>query len=294
MTENANINPDIQKERATATFNVEDFKIWWAGGRKKLAEKRHLEEIFLSDPELVFKTPPSYLSYKDLYEESIRLVSKATKKFHSEVMVQEIAKGGDEWEMLRKFRNIHTTFLTMGVGRTGLPDHLHFGLYLPTLLSQGTEEQKQKWLTKALNMEMIATYAQTELGHGTYLKGLETTAEYDPKTEEFILNSPTLTSYKWWPGGLGHTVNYAVVMATLITKGKSYGIQPFIVQLRNEDTHMPLPGIIIGDIGPKMGLNNVNNGFLGFNNVRIPRLQMLMKNSQVEGNECTFKTFALF
>jgi hypothetical protein len=42
---------------------------------------------------------------------------------------------------------------------------------------------------------------KTELGHGTFIRGLETTAHYDPTTQEFILNSPTLTSYKWWPAG---------------------------------------------------------------------------------------------
>lgn len=42
---------------------------------------------------------------------------------------------------------------------------------------------------------------QTELGHGTFIRGLETTATYDPETKEFVLHSPTLTSYKWWPGG---------------------------------------------------------------------------------------------
>ena len=35
---------------------------------------------------------------------------------------------------------------------------------------------------------------------GTYIRGLETTATYDPRTQEFILHSPTLTSIKWWPG----------------------------------------------------------------------------------------------
>ena len=35
---------------------------------------------------------------------------------------------------------------------------------------------------------------------GTFIRGLETTATYDPKTQEFIMNSPTLTSMKWWPG----------------------------------------------------------------------------------------------
>lgn len=35
---------------------------------------------------------------------------------------------------------------------------------------------------------------------GTFIRGLETTATYDPKTKEFILDSPTLTSKKYWPG----------------------------------------------------------------------------------------------
>lgn len=39
------------------------------------------------------------------------------------------------------------------------------------------------------------------MGHGTFVRGLETTATYDPSTKEFILHSPTLTAYKWWPGG---------------------------------------------------------------------------------------------
>ena len=68
--------------------------------------------------------------------------------------------------------------------------------------------------------DYLGTYAQTELGHGTFIRGLETTATYDPRTEEFILNSPTLTAFKWWPGGLGKTANYAIVMANLFTQGK--------------------------------------------------------------------------
>ncbi|KOB77092.1 putative peroxisomal acyl-CoA oxidase 1 [Operophtera brumata] len=59
------------------------------------------------------------------------------------------------------------------------------------------------------------------------------------------------------------------------------GIQPFMVQIRDEETHMPLPGIKVGEIGAKLGFNTVNNGFLGFDKHRIPRDRMLMKNSQV-------------
>lgn len=154
-------------------------------------------------------------------------------------------------------------------------------MFIPTLLGQGTPEQQAEWVGRAWNGEIIGTYAQTELGHGTFIRGLETEAIYDPNTEEFVLNSPTQTAYKWWPGGLGHTANHAVVVAQLKTNGENRGIHPFIVQLRDEETHMPMKGIVIGEIGQKLGMNGVNNGFLGFKNVRVPRKNLLMKNAQV-------------
>ena len=46
------------------------------------------------------------------------------------------------------------------------PTTLHAAMFMPTIESQGTEEQKQKWLKGAENNEIIGTYAQTELGHG--------------------------------------------------------------------------------------------------------------------------------
>lgn len=52
-----------------------------------------------------------------------------------------------------------------------------------------------------------------------------------PPQQEFILHSPTLTSTKWWPGGMGKTATHAVVMARLILKGKDYGPHAFIVQV---------------------------------------------------------------
>lgn len=78
---------------------------------------------------------------------------------------------------------------------------VHYGMFLPTIIGQGTDEQKKEWVEKAQSLSIIGTYAQTELGHGTFVRGLEATATYDSNTKEFVLNSPTLSSYKWWPGG---------------------------------------------------------------------------------------------
>lgn len=74
-------------------------------------------------------------------------------------------------------------------------------MFIPTLMSQADMEQQAEWLPKALGLRLVGTYAQTELGHGTFVRGLETTATYDPQTEEFVIHSPTLSSTKWWPGG---------------------------------------------------------------------------------------------
>lgn len=78
-------------------------------------------------------------------------------------------------------------------------------MFIPTIFGQGTEEQKKKFLIPALKYEIIGCYAQTELGHGSNVQGLETTATYIPETDEFEINSPYLTASKWWIGGLGRT-----------------------------------------------------------------------------------------
>lgn len=267
------INPDIQKERNNATFNTHEFTLWWVGGEERYKEKKELEKSFLEDPELMDKIPISYLSHKELYEEGVRKATIISNKIR--IMRQEGSDGIDTY----------TALLGGSLGsaliKEGNPLTLHYVMFVPTIMGQGTTDQQVEWLAKAWDCEILGTYAQTEMGHGTFLRGLETRADYDPKTQEFVLNSPTITAYKWWPGGLGHTANHAVVMAQLYTKGKHHGIQPFIVQLRDENTHMPMPGIDIGEIGTKLGMKSVNNGYLGFKNVRIPRLNMLMKNSQV-------------
>ncbi|OPL21198.1 peroxisomal 1 acyl-coenzyme a oxidase, partial [Mytilus galloprovincialis] len=79
-------------------------------------------------------------------------------------------------------------------------------MFVPTLERQGTPEQSRKWVPLGKSFKMIGTYAQTELGHGTFIRGLETTATFDPETQEFILDSPTLSSIKYWPGN-GKYVN---------------------------------------------------------------------------------------
>ncbi|XP_045771505.1 probable peroxisomal acyl-coenzyme A oxidase 1 [Maniola jurtina] len=272
---NKKVNEDLLKERAKCNFNVEELTNLLDDGADCTKWRRTLEQNVLSVKGLLDVVPEEYLSHKEKYENSVRkslMMIKALKVYN-----KESASRSFEENMRLDFRNSLWAAVTKDI--TPLLLHLH--MFMAAIIGQGNDEQREYWEKKAANSEIIGTYAQTELGHGTFIRGLETRATYDVDTEEFVLHSPTLTAYKWWPGGMGHTANYCVVMAQLYIKGNNYGIQPFMVQIRDEETHMPLPGVKVGEVGPKMGFNTANNGFLGFDNVRIPRNWMLMKNAQV-------------
>jgi acyl-CoA oxidase len=136
---------------------------------------------------------------------------------------------------------------------------------------------------------MIGCYAQTELGHGSNVRALETTATFQPESQggviggSWIIHSPSLTSYKFWPGTLGRTANHAMVIARLIDgHGVDRGMHNFLVPLRSMTDHTLLPGVKTGDIGPKIGYNVMDNGFASFDKVRIPRRNMAMRFASVD------------
>lgn len=65
--------------------------------------------------------------------------------------------------------------------------------------------------------------------------------------------------------------NMSAIWAQLIVDDKKYGPHPFIVPLRNNETHELLPGITIGECGHKNGCNNIDNGYILLDHVRIPK-----------------------
>ncbi|OVA04668.1 Acyl-CoA oxidase [Macleaya cordata] len=255
----------LADERKTAQFDVESMKIVWAGSQHVFDVSDRISRLVASDPAFR-KDNRTMLSRKELFKNTLRKAAHAWKR------IIELRLSEEEASKLRFY-----------VDEPAFTD-LHWGMFVPAIKGQGTKEQQEKWLPLAYKMQIIGCYAQTELGHGSNVQGLETTATFDPESDEFVINSPTLTSSKWWPGGLGKVSTHAVVYARLLTDGQDHGVHGFIVQLRSLDDHLPLPGITIGDIGMKFGngaYNTMDNGVLQFDHVRIPRSQMLMRVSQV-------------
>ncbi|CAG5122878.1 unnamed protein product [Candidula unifasciata] len=262
----ATVNSDLARVRAQATFDPLLLTHFIYDGPEKTKRKRFLQNLALKDfKEQKFRRSAE-LSREEQYEEALRKCTFTVRR------INEL--GLKDPTELYLFREVLFPSEPSPFG-------LHESMFIPTIDKQGTDEQRAKWLPVAKRFGIIGTYAQTELGHGTFLRGLETTATYDPRAKEFIINSPTVTSAKFWPGGLGKTSNFVVLMAKLTSNGRDCGMQPFLVQIRDLETHQPLPGVSVGDIGQKFGYGAMDNGFLKFNNIRIPRENMLMRYSQV-------------
>ncbi|KAF9999971.1 hypothetical protein BGZ65_004755 [Modicella reniformis] len=252
----------LAQERATTTFSVHELSNY-VYGEEFLERQEKLLALIENEPAFD-KSNRYFLGRTERFAGALR-------KEHALVKLsQEQGWGPEEFQ--------HADILIDESGPFGL----HRSMFMPTLVSQGTAEQHEKFLMPALRYEIIGCYAQTEIGHGSNVQGIETTATYIPETNEFEMHTPYLTACKWWIGGLGKAANHAVVMARLVTAGKDYGPHAFVVPIRSMQDHTLLPGVMAGDIGPKFGFNTTDNGCMWFDHYRVPHISLLAKYSSVK------------
>ena len=83
------------------------------------------------------------------------------------------------------------------------PMTLHMQMFTKSIKELGSEEQVRQYLPLIDNWQIIGCYAQTELGHGSNVAGMETTATLDLETDQFVIHTPTIKAAKFWPGNLG-------------------------------------------------------------------------------------------
>ena len=157
---------------------------------------------------------------------------------------------------------------------------VQFGLFGGSILNLGTEKHHARYLPRIATLDLPGCYAMSESRHGSNVRDVETTATYDPETQEFEIVSPHLLSRKDWIGNAALHGRLATVFAQLLTQDRSHGVHAFLVPIR-DDAGTPLPGIHIEDCGHKVGLNGVDNGRLRFDRVRIPRENLLDRFASV-------------
>jgi len=158
---------------------------------------------------------------------------------------------------------------------------VHFGLFGGSVASLGTKKHHDKYLKDIANMKLPGCFAMTEMHHGSNVKALQTTAIYQPEDHSFIINTPTENDRKTYIGNAALHATMASVFAQLIVGEEEHGVHAFLVPIRDEQGNT-LPGITIGDNGHKMGLNGVDNGTLHFNQIKIPKENLLNQFGDID------------
>ena len=157
---------------------------------------------------------------------------------------------------------------------------VQWGLFGAAVLHLGTKPHHEKFLPAIMSLEVPGAFAMTEIGHGSDVAAIATTATYDPETEEFVIHTPFRAAWKEYLGNAGLHGKHATVFAQLITNGVNHGVHCFYVPIRDDEGNF-LPGVGGEDDGLKGGLNGIDNGRLHFTNVRIPRENLLNRYGDV-------------
>ena len=267
-------------ERKKATFNIEIMTNILDGGKEFTTKRRWIQN-----------------SHDDAFEDNDQEDRIGQVEIHA-----DLPRGQIVAQSMKHFMDVHWEHLERGYrpkgqdmtfmsgakfGNTG-PLSLHYGVFMSTMRSQTSAEQREWWVEAGMKLNFIGCYAQTELGHGSNVRGLQTTATFNPAPAgpngdgEWIMNSPTLQSAKWWSTGM-YSATHAAVYAQMILNNKPMGVHVFFVQLRGSDLK-PLKGIDMGDIGPKLGDNDTPIGYLRMNQVSIPRRHLMEARSHVLSN----------
>ncbi|MGY1635399.1 acyl-CoA dehydrogenase [Geodermatophilus sp. SYSU D00742] len=157
---------------------------------------------------------------------------------------------------------------------------VQWGLFGGAVQLLGTERHHAAYLRDIMGFDLPGCFAMTETGHGSDVQQLRTTCTYDPATQTFDLHTPHEAARKDYIGNAAQDGRMAVVFAQLVTQGRGRGVHAWLVPIRDEQGR-PLPGVTIGDDGPKAGLNGVDNGRLAFDHVRVPRDMLLDRYGSV-------------
>lgn len=160
---------------------------------------------------------------------------------------------------------------------------VQWGLFGGAIENLGTQRHHDKYISPLIDLDLLGCFAMTETGHGSDVQALETTATFDPATDEFVIHSPTASARKDYIGGAAQHAEVAAVFAQLVTKGESYGVHCFVVPIRDDDGN-DLPGVTTSDCGYKGGLPGVDNGRIIFDNVRVPRENLLNRYADVDAD----------
>jgi acyl-CoA oxidase len=271
-------NTITQQQSTHYTFRTEKLTKILNGEHEAIIQK---VKTLLSDPEFAYIDTDNLNDYREKVLRWCRLL--AAQGLGSIAYPKQYGGQNDmaNYFAIMETLSYHDLSLVIKFG-------VQFGLFGMSVYFLGTEKHHQKYLRDIGTLELPGCFAMTETGHGSNVKGIETTATYNHQDRTFVIHTPSLLAQKEYIGNAACHGQMATVFAKLIVGGKDFGVSAFLVPLRDKKGKTLL-GITIEDCGRKMGLNGVDNGKIRFDHVIIPYENMLDRFASVS-NEGKFES----
>lgn len=264
------VNSITSKTKTNNTFDITKLTAFLDGEQAAIINK---VKTVISRPEFAYETSTDTTVYRTQVYEWCKILAK--ENFGNMAFPKEYG-GGDniaDYFAIMETLSYHDLSLVIKFG-------VQFGLWGMSVQLLGTAKHHEKYLKAIGTLDIPGCFAMTETHHGSNVKGLETTATYNHESKTFTIQTPNKNAQKEYIGNAAMHGQMATVFAKLIIDNHDYGVNAFVVPLRDAGGNV-LNGITIGDCGLKMGLNGVDNGTISFDNVVIPKENMLDRFARV-------------
>ncbi|MEM9391996.1 MAG: acyl-CoA dehydrogenase family protein, partial [Bacteroidota bacterium] len=246
------------------TFDRQEMTDLLDGEHKALIQR---VKTILTDPEFKYFEGEDHSKYREQVLIWCKLL--AEQGFGAQAYPKDVGGSDDMagYFMIMETLSYHDLSMVIKYG-------VQFGLFGMSIMFLGTDKHHKKYLPKIGTLKLPGSFAMTESGHGSNVRDIETTATYDKVEDGFIIHTPNHLARKDYIGNAACHAQMATVFAKLIIDGTDFGVNAFLVPLRDKEGNT-LPGIKIEDCGLKMGLNGVDNGRIWFDRIKIPKENVL-------------------
>ncbi|MES2124777.1 MAG: acyl-CoA dehydrogenase [Gemmatimonadota bacterium] len=262
--------PDPVPPRPAPAVDVAGLKSLFDG---ETAALRDALRARLADPRFAYRYGISHHEYREVVLSWLR--DLAADGLGALAVAPEFGGEGNLRGFMAAIETLgyHDLSLTIKFG-------VQFGLFQGSVQLLGTRWHHEHFLPRISRGDLLGVFAMSELGHGSNVRDLETTATYDVATQEFVVHTPSGSAHKEWLGNAAAHGRMATVFAQLIVGGARHGVHALLVPIRNADGST-CEGVRIADTGIKEGLNGVDNGRIWFDQVRVPREHLLNRFGDV-------------
>ena len=180
------VNKDLEEARnGTSIDNIDALTHMLDGGKDRTLQRRRLLAAVEAEGDLFQNRDDIFLDRVGQYRKALAR-ARRLKEMQAELGLEEDEVGWQTLKLCAAFDD---------------PTTLHELMFVPNIKALCSESQQTHWLPLCKDWRVVGCYAQTEVGHGSNVRALETTATYLPAPIDAFEGRRRLSPWRaacWW------------------------------------------------------------------------------------------------